>query len=499
MKKVVVFGAGLVAGAHVRYLLEHGYQVSVASRTVSKARELVGIHPNGRAVAFDIEKEGDARLGAIVAEHDLAVSLLPYVYHPRVAKAAVAACKHMVTASYVKDEMRALDGDAKKAGVTILNEVGVDPGLDHMTAMKVIHRVQASGGKITSFSSYCGGLPAPEANTNPFGYKFSWSPRGVLMAGKNAARYMKDGKLVEIPGPELFNNYWPVQVMVEGKLLNLEGYPNRDSMPYAETYGIASAQTMFRGTLRYQGWCATMKKFIELGLLDEAERDDLAGLTFSQFTAKLAGAEGTADLKADVAKRLGIEPDSFIISNMEWLGLLGNDPLPAGPKSPIDIMTARMLAKMQYAPGERDMLILQHEFVAEYPKKKEKITSTMIDFGIPHGDTSMNRTVGLPAAVGVRMILEGKIKTTGVLVPVTPEVYEPVLEELERLGLHFSEKTEVLQERKPRAAVRKPKAAVRKPKTASRKPKPKSTARRPKKVSVSKRASTGRKTKKASR
>lgn len=460
MKKVVVFGAGLVAGAHVRYLLEHGFGVSVASRTVSKAKELVGIDPNGRAIEFDIEKEGDARLGEIVAQHDLAVSLLPYMYHPLVAKAAIAAGKHMVTTSYVKDEMRAMDGDAKAAGVTVLNEIGVDPGIDHMSAMRVIHRVQGSGGKITSFTSYCGGLPAPEANTNPFGYKFSWSPRGVLLAGKNPAKFRKNGRVVEIPGPELFNNYWPVPVTVEGKLMNFEGYPNRDSLPYAETYGITKTRTMFRGTLRYPGWCATIKKFVDLGLFDEAERDDLAGLTFAQFTAKVAGVEGTTDLKADLAQRLGIAPDSFILGNMEWLGLLSDEPLPAGPKSPIDVMTARMLAKMQYAPGERDMLIMQHQFVAEYPDKKEKITSTMIDFGIPYGDTSMNRTVGLPAAVGVRMILEGTITRTGVLVPVTPDVYEPVLAELERLGIHFEEKTETLPARKPRVVVPKPEPVV---------------------------------------
>jgi saccharopine dehydrogenase-like NADP-dependent oxidoreductase len=443
MKKVVVFGAGLVAGAHVKYLLKCGFQVTVASRTVSKAKELVGDHPNGQAVAFDIEKEGDERLGQIVAQHDLAVSLLPYIYHPRVAGACVRAGKHMVTTSYVKEEMRALDGAAKKAGITILNESGVDPGIDHMTAMKVILQVQKNGGKITSFTSYCGGLPAPEANTNPFGYKFSWSPRGVLLAGKNPARFRKDGKLVEIPGPELFANYWTVPVEVEGKLINFEGYPNRDSLSYAETYGITSTHTMFRGTLRNIGWCATLKKMIELGLLDEAERGDLAGLTYAQFMAKLIG-KSTGDLKANLAARLDIASDSFIISNMEWLGLLSNEPLPAGPKSPIDILTADMLAKMQYAPGERDMLILQHEFLAEYPNRKEKITSTMIDFGIPHGDTSMNRTVGLPAAVGVRLILEGKIKTAGVLVPVTPEIYLPVLEELQRLGLQFTEKTQVL-------------------------------------------------------
>ncbi len=442
MKKVVVFGAGLVAGAHVRYLLEHGFQVTVASRTVSKAQELVGDHPNGRAVAFDIEREGDARLREIVEAHDLAVSLLPFVYHPRVARACIAARKHMVTTSYVKPEMQALDEAAKAAGVTVLNEIGVDPGIDHMTAMKVIHRVQKEGGEITSFTSYCGGLPAPEANTNPFGYKFSWSPKGVLLAGKNPARFLRDGQVVEIPGEKLFEHFWTVPVVVEGRPIDFEGYPNRDSLPYIQTYGIPTTRTMFRGTLRYPGWCPTMKKIAELGLLDEAPQPDLAGLTYAQFLARQIGAKSTMNLRAQVAAYLGIAVDSFILDNLEWLGLFSDRPLPAGQNSPIDILTATMLEKMRYAPGERDMLVLQHEFIAEYPDHKERIISTMIDFGIPYGDTSMNRTVGLPAAVGVRMILEGQITARGVLVPVLPEIYEPVLEELGRLGIHFHEASE---------------------------------------------------------
>jgi len=440
MKKVVVFGAGLVVNAHVHYLLDHGYQVTVASRTLSKAQDIVAGHPNGRAVAFDIEKEGDTRLDEIVREHDLAVSLLPFVYHPRVARSALRFGKHMVTTSYVKDEMHALDGEAREKGVVLLNEIGVDPGIDHMTAMKVIHRVQAGGGRVTRFTSYCGGLPAPEANDNPFGYKFSWSPRGVLLAGRNAARYRQDGDLVEIPGPELFHHYWCVPIEVEGRVIPFEGYPNRDSLPYADLYGIPETRTMFRGTLRNQGWCPTLKKVAELGLLEETPME-LAGLTYAEFMGRLIGKKGPAT-RADVGAYLGLHSTSFILGNLEWLGLFSDESLPAGCRSPLDVMTANMLARMQYAPGERDMLILQHQFLAEYPDHKEKITSTMIDFGIPHGDTSMNRTVGLPAAIGVRMILEGQIRTPGVLIPVTPEIYEPVLEELERLGIHFQEKVE---------------------------------------------------------
>jgi saccharopine dehydrogenase-like NADP-dependent oxidoreductase len=441
VKKVVVFGAGLVAGAHVRYLLEHGYQVTVASRTVSKAKQVVGGHPNGRPVAFDIEAEGDARLDEIVRENDLAVSLLPYVYHTRVAKSCLRHRKHMVTTSYVKPEMQALDAEAKAAGVALLNEIGVDPGIDHMTAMKVIHRVKAAGGEITRFTSYCGGLPAPEANDNPFGYKFSWSPRGVLMAGRNPARFRQDGDLVEVPGPDLFLHYWCVPIEVEGKVIPFEGYPNRDSLPYAETYGITSTRTMFRGTLRNQGWCPTLKKVADLGFLSE-DVMELARMTYAQLTAKLIGKKSPRGVKQAVARRIGLDPVNFIVANLEWLGLFSSAPLPANCTSPLDVLTATMLAKMSYAPGERDLLVLQHQFVAEYRDHKEKISSTMIDFGIPNGDSSMNRTVGLPAAVGVRLILEGQVKARGVLVPVLPEIYEPALVELARLGIQFSEKTE---------------------------------------------------------
>jgi saccharopine dehydrogenase-like NADP-dependent oxidoreductase len=446
MKKVLVLGAGLVAGAHVRYLLDQpDFHVTVASRTLSKAQNIIRDHPEGEARQLNVADE--AALEELIRQADLAVSLLPYVYHPLVARLCVKHRKHMVTTSYVKEPMAQLDGAAKEAGVILLNEIGVDPGIDHMTAMKVIHRVQKGGGEITSFNSYCGGLPAPEANTNPFGYKFSWSPRGVLLASKNSARYLKDGQEVFVPGEGLFDHYWTVPVEVEGKMTDFEGYPNRDSLPYMETYGITTAKDMFRGTLRNVGWCPTMRKIVDLGLLDEEERDDIAGLTFAQFIAGIIGA--TSDLKKglkkDLAAYLKVEEDSLVISNLEWLGLLSDDPLPLQKGAPVDILAARMLEKMQYEEGERDMLILQHKFIAEYPGRKEKITSTMIDFGIPHGDTSMSRTVGLPAAIGVRLILQGKINLTGVHTPVIPDIYELILAELERLGIHFTEKWETLE------------------------------------------------------
>lgn len=447
MKRIVVFGAGMVAGAHVDYLLNvPDFHITVASRTLSKAQALVKDHPRGRAV--QVNSDDEAALEALIAEANLAVSLLPYAYHPTVARLCIKHRTHMVTTSYVKEAMAQLDGAARAAGVILLNEIGVDPGIDHMTAMRIIHGVQARGGRVTKFVSWCGGLPAPEANDNPFGYKFSWSPRGVLLAGKNSAHFLWDGQDVVIPGGELFDHYWTVPVAVEGQVIGFDGYPNRDSLPYMRTYGIEDPQTFFRGTLRYPGWCQTLRKIADLGLLDETPLAGLEGLSFAQFTARLIGSEGHR-LRAALAAYLDLPLDSPVIDHLAWLGLLGDEPLPATQPAgrvaerietaPIDILTARMLQKMQYAPGERDMLVLQHQFEAEYADGKERIVSTMVDFGQPHGYTSMARTVGLPAAIAVKLILHGAIDLLGVQVPVVPEIYEPVLEELEALRIRFVE------------------------------------------------------------
>jgi saccharopine dehydrogenase-like NADP-dependent oxidoreductase len=430
----------LVVRAHVRYLLDHGFKVTVASRTVSKAEAIVDGHPSGTPVAFDIQEEPQ-RLEAIIAEHDVAVSLLPWQFHAQVARACLNLNRHMVTTSYVKDDMKALDGEARERGVVLLNEIGVDPGIDHMTAMKVIHKVQAEGGQVTTFQSYCGGLPAPEANDNPFGYKFSWSPRGVLLAGLNRARFRRDGKVVEVPGEELFDHVWQVPVEVEGQVIEFEGYPNRDSMPYTEYYGIDPRDVMFRGTLRNSDWCRTMKQVARLGMLRTDAVNGFEGKTFAELTARLIGSQGASDLKGAVADHLGIEANGVEMANMEWLGLFSEGPLPDA-EAPVDILTAHMLDRMSYGPDERDMLVLQHTFIAEYADRSERITSTMIDFGIPGGDSSMNRTVGLPAAVGARFVLEERFTQPGVVVPVMPSLYEPVLVELQRLGISFTETVE---------------------------------------------------------
>jgi Saccharopine dehydrogenase and related proteins len=437
MSRILVLGAGLVARPLVQYLLDQpDFQVTVASRTVEKARALIGDRPNGRALAFDIEREPE-RLDDLVAQADLAVSMLPYIHHLQVAHACLRHRRHLVTTSYVKDEMRALDSAARQAGVLFLNEIGLDPGIDHMSAMRIIDRVHANGGRVVSFRSYCGGLPAPEANTNPFGYKFSWSPRGVLLAGRNDARYLEDGQVVEIPNRRLFATRHTVPVEGVG---DLEAYPNRDSLPYIQLYGIPEARTMYRGTLRYPGWCETWQKFVELGLLDLTEREDLAGMTYRQLLAHLIGRPETSDLRRDLAVHLNIPADSPILDRFEWLGLFRDDPLPP-ERTILDVLAVRMQEKLQYAPGERDMVVLLHDFVAEYPDRRERIRSWLVDFGIPYGDTAMARTVGLPAAIATRLILQGVIRLTGVHIPVLPEIYGPVLAELEERGIGVQETT----------------------------------------------------------
>jgi saccharopine dehydrogenase (NADP+, L-glutamate forming) len=437
MTRVLLLGAGLVTRPLVRYLLgQPGLALTIASRTVSKAEALLEGHPQGLARALLVDDE--VALAQLVAEHDLTISLLPYTYHVRVARHCIRHRKHMVTTSYISPEMRGLDAAAREAGITIMNEIGVDPGIDHMSAMRVIDDVKRRGGTLTAFSSYCGGLPAPEANTNPWGYKFSWSPRGVLMAGKNNGRFLRDGQTVDIPGRELFAHFEPVEVPGGG---TFEGYTNRDCLGYIELYGLQGIPSMFRGTLRYPGWCDTLRAFASLGYLDDAPRPELAGKTFKDLAGMLVPtAKGAGDVAGAVAQHLGMRRDADPIRRFEWLGLFSAEPLPDAP-TVMDVMVARMLARMSYAPGERDMLVMHHQFKSVFPDHRETTTSTMVDFGIPNGDTSMARTVSLPAAIATRMILAGRIARRGVLAPVYPEIYTPVMDELETLDITFKERT----------------------------------------------------------
>jgi saccharopine dehydrogenase-like NADP-dependent oxidoreductase len=440
MNNILVLGAGLVARPLVTYLLDHPeFAVVVADVEPDRALKLVAGHPRGRAITLDIADR--SALAAAVGQADLVVSLVPYTFHPLVAGLAVEQGKHVVTASYVSPAMRALDARAKEKGVVLLNELGLDPGIDHMEAMRIIHQVHETGGQVLAFTSWCGGLPAPESNTNPFGYKFSWSPRGVLLASKNSAKFLKDGRIVSVPAEELFASPETIPI---GGLGSFEGYPNRDSVSYKETYGIPEARTVLRGTLRYAGWCETLRKLVELGFLDETPKDR-TGLTFLSLMRELTQASPGEDVKTAVASRLGLGGDSAIIGRLAWLGLLEDRPLPVAKGSAFDNLAALMVEKLAYEAGERDMIVLQHEFLVRTATgRSERIVSSLIDYGVPNGDSSMSRTVGLPAAIGARLILEGRIRAAGVQVPVLPEIYDPVLEELETLGVRFEERRQVI-------------------------------------------------------
>ena len=436
MKKILVLGAGFVAKPVVKYLCQHGYEITVADILLEKAEDAVKDYPTAKAVTLSADANGE--LTRLISEHDLTISLLPPPLHPRIAKKCIDAGKSMVTASYVTDEMRELEESAIKAGVTIINEVGVDPGIDHMSAMRVINDVRSRGGVITSFNSYCGGLPAPEANDNPFGYKFSWSPKGVLSAGKSPAHFLQDGVEKNIPGPKLYSSYWKLDIPGVG---DMETYPNRDTLSYKDLYTLDYVESMFRGTLRNVGWCDAMQAITDLGYLSE-EESDWSGKTYAEFTKTLLGNHCLGDGREKASGRLNLPLDSPILDRLEWLGLFGDDLLPLEKASPIDILVETMLNKMQYAENERDMLILFHHFKAKFEDgHTEEITSRLLDYGTPGGNSSMSRTVGYPTAIAARLVLEGKFTEPGVHIPVMPELYIPILEELETLGIKCVEET----------------------------------------------------------
>ncbi|MBU4486150.1 MAG: saccharopine dehydrogenase NADP-binding domain-containing protein [Candidatus Delongbacteria bacterium] len=434
MKKVLILGAGMVVKPIVRYLLDHEIKVTVATRTKSKADSMIAGHPNGTAIAWTVEDE--TALDKMIQEHDLSVSLLPYAHHVMVAKLCIKHKKNMITTSYVKPEMEALDQQAKDAGIIILNEVGLDPGIDHMSAMRIIDHIHKKGGNVEEFYSFCGALVAPEAEKNPFKYKFTWAPKGVVMAGNNDGKYLRHGNVKYIPTEDLFKN--PIEVDFP-KVGKLEVYPNRDSLPYIELYGIPETKTMFRGTFRYDRWCENIDAMKACGLLSY-NKINLEGKSYGDMLAKLIGACCSSDIRNAAANHIGIPADSRIIDAFEWLGLFSDQKIERKEDSPFEVVADLMISKMMVGEKERDMVVMQHTFLASYPDgSKEVIKSRMLDFGTLETDTSIARTVALPAAVGVRMILEGEIHVKGVHIPVIPEIYNPILDALEQMNIKMVE------------------------------------------------------------
>jgi saccharopine dehydrogenase (NADP+, L-glutamate forming) len=440
MKKVLILGAGMVSGPIIRYLLNQpDIFVTVADIDADKAKKIIDNHPNGCSVHLDVTD--DKNLEELISKADVTVSLLPYVFHVKVAKLCIANKKHLVTTSYVSSDMRQLDAKAKDAGVLLLNECGLDPGIDHMSVMRIIHDVEKKGGKIISFKSTTGALPSHAANTNPIGYKFSWSPKGVLLASNNDARWLKNGQIIYIPSNELFQHYSIQEIPGVGVF---ENYSNRDSFAYKKIYGLDDAHTVYRGTFRMMGWCETMNALGKLGWLKETSLNGFHGKSFKDLTLHLIGKENGADIITQVSSYLEVKPYAAVIKRLQWLGIFDELSLPKDKQTPIDVLNNLSSEKMKLDESEQDMIVMYHDFIIEEKGRKKHITSTLINYGIPKEQTAVSRTVALPAAIAVKLILNNGIALTGVHIPIQAEIYYPILNELETMDVIFKEKSEIL-------------------------------------------------------
>jgi saccharopine dehydrogenase (NADP+, L-glutamate forming) len=414
----------------------------VACRTLESAKKLSAGVKNAHPISLDVTD--DKALDAAVAMHDLVISLVPYTFHSTIIKSAIRNKKNVVTTSYVSPAMLELEEDAKKAGITVMNEIGLDPGIDHLYAVKTIEEVHKAGGKITSFLSYCGGLPAPEASDNPLGYKFSWSSRGVLLALRNAAKYYKDGKVVDIPGKELMGTAKPYFIYPGYAFV---AYPNRDSTPYKERYNIPEAQTIIRGTLRYQGFPEFVRVLVDMGFLSDEEQSFLKQpISWKEATQKILTASSPTkqDLKwaiASKAKFTDTEEKERIMSGLSWVGIFSDEKIiPRG--NPLDTLCATLEKKMQFEEGERDLVMLQHKFGIEHKDgSKETRTSTLVEYGDPKGYSAMAKLVGVPCGVAVKQVLDGTISEKGILAPMTSKINDPLMAELKKYGITMVEKT----------------------------------------------------------
>jgi len=439
MKHILVLGAGQSSPFLIHYLLDlaeqHNWFVTVGDRDADLAARRVDKHARGQAVAVDANDI--TLLATLIKKANLVVNLLAPAFQHQIAIECVDLKAHMVSASYRSRNVQDLNGEAQRKGVLILNEVGLDPGIDHMTAMKVINEIRQRGGRVTSFVSYGSGVPAPDSCSNPLRYAITWNPRNVVMAAEFGAQYMINGKIKIVPYTDVFARSWPVQVEGIG---TMEAYPNRDSLSYRETYGLEHTQQMIRGTLRYPGWSETWLQIVRLGLPNESLRiPRLAERSYAELVEMfLPRTAAGATLEERVAFHLKISPTGKIMDNLRWLGLFSEEP--AGPvgETMAEAMIALLGRKLTLGPKERDMVVIQHELEVEYPEernRREKHVSTLITYGEPGGFTAMSRTVGLPAALAVKLILTGALPLTGSHIPTHPAVYTPILEGLERAGL----------------------------------------------------------------
>jgi saccharopine dehydrogenase-like NADP-dependent oxidoreductase len=441
MKKILVLGAGKSSSYLIRYLLDHSgfhkWQVTVADFSGELALEKTKNHPNSRAIAFNI-KDKAARESEISAA-DIVISLLPPTLHILAAKDCVKFGKNMVTASYANEAIKALDRRARKAGIIILNECGLDPGIDHLSAMQLLNRIRWEGGKILSFKSYCGGLIAPEFDNNPWHYKFTWNPRNVVLAGQNTARYLEDGAYRFIPPSRIFSQ---TELLYAGKYGSFEAYANRDSLDYIVPYGLEHTPTILRGTLRSPGYCKAWDHLVKLGLTDDSFIiPHSEKLTYRQLVQSFLPST-EEDTGQALAAFLGTTTQLDDFKKIKWLGLLDETLHGLENATPAMILQKLLEEKWKLQKGELDMIIMHHEIKYELGGKEHRLLSSLKVTGEDETYTAMAKTVGLPMAIAAKLILAGKVAHKGVQLPIYSDLYDPMLDELKDLGIRFDEKEE---------------------------------------------------------
>jgi saccharopine dehydrogenase-like NADP-dependent oxidoreductase len=439
MKKILVIGAGRSAVTLIKYLLDNSaannWLVTVADFSIELAEKAVANHENGKAIFFNVtdEKQRKTEIG----NADIVISMLPARLHITVAKDCISLVKNLVTASYVSPEIANLDEKAKQAGVLLLNEIGLDPGIDHMSAMQVIDDIKENGGELTSFKSFCGGLVHPDYDTNPWNYKFTWNPRNVVLAGQGTAQYIKQGKYKYIPYTKLFERTEVMEVLDAGEF---EGYANRDSLGYRAAYGLEDIPTLFRGTLRRKGYCKAWNMFVQLGMTDDTYKiENSENLTYREFINLFFPYNKELSVEQKFCSYLNLSQDSEEFRKIEWLGVFTDTIVALKNASPAQILQKICEEKWTLDPQDKDMIVMQHQFEYVQNGEQKKLNSSLLVFGDDTRYTSMAKTVGLPVAIAAKLILTGKIKSTGVKIPTTKDIYIPVLKELKENGVNFVE------------------------------------------------------------
>jgi saccharopine dehydrogenase-like NADP-dependent oxidoreductase len=441
MKKILIIGAGRSCSSLVKYLGEHstqeGWTVTVTDRDSNLAKDRVEGLPNCEASSFDA-LNSDEREKAI-QEHDLIVSMLPARFHIDVVRDCIRLKKDIITPSYVTDEINALDQEAKDAGIIILNEMGLDPGIDHMSAMKIIDDIKWKGGIMRSFKSFTGGLVAPESDNNPWNYKFTWNPRNVVLAGQGgAAEYIRKGRYKYIAYNNLFNR--TEIIPIEG-YSDFEGYANRDSLKYRSVYGLEGIDTIYRGTLRKKGYSIAWNCFVQLGMTDDTyEMQEVTTLTNRGFLNSFLTYDLDKSVEDKMCERMNIEKGGEIFRKLEWLGLFENNLIGLKKATPAQALQKILEGKLSLDDGDKDMIVMWHQFIYEVNGKSHQLESHMVAIGEDETYTGMAKTVGFPIGIAAKLILRGEMNMKGVFLPTRKDIYEPVLKELEDLGIVFVEK-----------------------------------------------------------